>query len=160
MGNRYYFYFRTDDRLTSRPTVPVVSPVFENGGSGNGYPSSDTDDELSTDHDPWEKDNRQTETTDNNSLGGADPSLPWETNLRLPRSVIPNHYDLYLFPDLQSGMFSGKFYVSISCSFISKINSLHILKQMHWWYLNSIFHFRKCFDTCYKFKRKRSFSGT
>lgn len=33
---------------------------------------------------------------------------PWEKNPRLPPTVIPVHYDLYLFPELQTGMFSGK----------------------------------------------------
>ena len=34
--------------------------------------------------------------------------LPWEKNVRLPQNVLPLHYDLYLFPMLDEGMFSGK----------------------------------------------------
>lgn len=33
---------------------------------------------------------------------------PWEANIRLPRSVVPMHYDLYLHPDMQAGLFQGK----------------------------------------------------
>ena len=69
----------------------------------NDYPSSLQDEDLSGTN--WEQD--KVVVSENESQGGADPSLPWETNLRLPRSVIPNHYDLYLFPDLTTGMFSG-----------------------------------------------------
>ena len=32
---------------------------------------------------------------------------PWEREVRMPKSVIPVHYDLYLFPDLTEGLFSG-----------------------------------------------------
>ena len=71
----------------------------------NDSPSSFQDEDLSGTN--WEQD--KISLSENESQGGADPSLPWETNLRLPRSVIPNHYDLYLFPDLTTGMFSGIF---------------------------------------------------
>ena len=98
-----------DDKITGRPTVPIVSPV-SGGGNGNGHPTSELDDESNGSI--WEQDKNREE--ENESQGGADPSLPWETNLRLPRSVIPNHYDLYLFPDLSTGMFSGKIYIVIA----------------------------------------------
>ena len=35
------------------------------------------------------------------------PVNPWEKEIRMPKSVIPLHYDLYLFPDLIEGLFSG-----------------------------------------------------
>ena len=97
----YNIIIRNDQKITGKPTVPVVSPV---SGSGNGYPTSLQDEDLSGSN--WEQDD--VGASENESEGGADPSLPWETNLRLPRSVIPNHYDLYLFPDLSTGMFSGR----------------------------------------------------
>jgi hypothetical protein len=30
--------------------------------------------------------------------------LPWEKDVRLPKNVLPIHYDLYLFPELEEGM--------------------------------------------------------
>ena len=33
---------------------------------------------------------------------------PWETNIRLPRTVLPIHYDLYLHPKLKDGTFEGE----------------------------------------------------
>ena len=33
--------------------------------------------------------------------------MPWEREVRLPRSVLPKHYDLYLHPNLQLGTFTG-----------------------------------------------------
>ena len=39
---------------------------------------------------------------------------PWEKNVRLPRSVVPIHYDLYLHPNLQTDSFTGSFFSSIS----------------------------------------------
>ena len=80
--------------------MPIVSPVSE---GGNGNTNSIRDEDSSGRN--WEQD--EDSLSENESQEGADPSLPWEMNLRLPRSVIPNHYDLYLFPDLSSGMFSG-----------------------------------------------------
>ena len=32
---------------------------------------------------------------------------PWEDNFRLPLSVHPDHYDLYIYPDLTTKLFSG-----------------------------------------------------
>ena len=82
-----------------------MSPVSDEE-SGGGYIRSD--DGSANENNIWEENDIQSGYDDDNTQAGADPSLPWETNLRLPRSVIPVHYDLYLFPDLESGMFSGK----------------------------------------------------
>lgn len=35
-------------------------------------------------------------------------NFPWEKNVRLPSTILPLHYELYLFPELQEGMFSGR----------------------------------------------------
>ena len=32
---------------------------------------------------------------------------PWEENLRLPGHIVPHHYDLYLHPNIDTGLFSG-----------------------------------------------------
>ena len=87
-----------------------MSPV---SGEGNNdkYPVSEPEDAPFNENEIWEENSDQSDGSDSSGRdhqGGADPALPWETNLRLPRSVIPVHYDLYLFPDLDNGMFSGK----------------------------------------------------
>lgn len=41
---------------------------------------------------------------------------PWETKFRLPRSANPDHYDLYLNPDLKEKTFSGHVTIHISSS--------------------------------------------
>lgn len=84
-----------------------MSPVSDEE-SGGGYIR--TDDGSANENNIWEENDIQSGYDDDDTQAGADPSLPWETNLRLPRSVIPVHYDLYLFPDLESGMFSGKIF--------------------------------------------------
>ena len=48
-----------------------------------------------------EKNVNQAEVEDESSL------MPWEREVRLPRSVLPKHYDLYLHPNLQLGTFAG-----------------------------------------------------
>ena len=83
-----------------------MSPVSDEE-SGGGYIR--TDDGSENENNIWEENDIQS-GYDDDTQAGADPSLPWETNLRLPRSVIPVHYDLYLFPDLEGGMFSGKIF--------------------------------------------------
>ena len=32
----------------------------------------------------------------------------WETDPRLPKHLIPLHYDLWLHPDLKTGLFTGE----------------------------------------------------
>lgn len=43
-------------------------------------------------------------------------SSPWEDNFRLPKSVHPDHYDLYMYPDLTSKIFSGTVTIHITSS--------------------------------------------
>ena len=81
-----------------------MSPV-SGEGSDDSYYIPEPEDEPGNGNEIWEENNGQPDGT---KPSGSDPLLPWETNLRLPRSVIPVHYDLYLFPDLNNGMFSGK----------------------------------------------------
>ena len=33
------------------------------------------------------------------------PKLPWEKDVRLPKNILPIHYDLYLFPELEEGTY-------------------------------------------------------
>jgi len=37
----------------------------------------------------------------------------WESNVRLPEHLIPLHYDLYLHPDLETGLFTGQVTIHI-----------------------------------------------
>ena len=40
----------------------------------------------------------------------------WEREVRLPAYLLPLHYDLYLHPDLETGLFSGRVTISISAT--------------------------------------------
>jgi hypothetical protein len=73
---------------------------------------------VSKDWDDVEEPESGTETSGESATSGrmperpgeADPDLPvqpWEKDIRMPKSVIPVHYDIYLFPDLIEGLFSG-----------------------------------------------------
>jgi len=37
----------------------------------------------------------------------------WERNVRLPKHLIPHHYDLYLHPNLETGLFNGQVTIHI-----------------------------------------------
>ena len=37
----------------------------------------------------------------------AELTEPWEKDPRLPKHLIPLHYDLYLHPNLNTGLFNG-----------------------------------------------------
>ena len=37
----------------------------------------------------------------------TEESEPWEKDPRLPKHLIPLHYDLYLHPNLNTGLFNG-----------------------------------------------------
>ena len=77
--------------------APVVSGSF-------GGDSWQDDREL----EQWGRDESSQSVIDGGSDGYKGPSFPWESNVRLPRSVVPIHYDLYLHPELETDMFSGK----------------------------------------------------
>lgn len=56
---------------------------------------------------------------------------PWETNIRLPTHLIPLHYDLHLYPELESGLFTGNITAEISALetanyFLTHIKDLEI----------------------------------
>ena len=83
-----------------------MSPVSDEDGNGDLEPIPEY--EAGNENEIWERVEDQSEvTSSDNASQGTDPELPWETNIRLPRSVIPIHYDLYLFPELDTGLFSG-----------------------------------------------------
>ncbi|XP_061173460.1 endoplasmic reticulum aminopeptidase 2-like [Saccostrea echinata] len=63
-------------------------------------------------------------TTDKNTTSEdsiADKHLPWK-HFRLPSSVLPSEYDIFLHPNLTEGTFSGK--VSIKCRVVQATNFL------------------------------------
>jgi hypothetical protein len=78
---------------------PIISKDWD--GSGTDQKSSENPTTSTT-----------TERSSTVSVGpvGEDqaPVHPWERDVRLPKSVVPLHYDLYLFPDLNEGLFTGK----------------------------------------------------
>ena len=41
---------------------------------------------------------------------------PWQDDFRLPSTVHPDHYDLYLNPDLDTRKFSGKVTIHVTSS--------------------------------------------
>ena len=43
-------------------------------------------------------------------------STNWETEYRLPECVQPQHYDLYLYPDLENDTFSGRVRITLEIS--------------------------------------------
>ena len=59
------------------------------------------------------------DSSNNNFLSSKVPDgdnnfkFPWEKNVRLPRTILPLHYDLYLHPDLETGLFSGKVSIEV-----------------------------------------------
>ena len=51
----------------------------------------------------------------NNKKDKKNLNFPWEKNVRLPSGVYPEHYDLYLYPDLDTGAFMGNLNASLQC---------------------------------------------
>lgn len=47
------------------------------------------------------------------SSGNLGSEKQWEKDLRLPKDVIPVHYELYLYPDLESESFSGRIFMHV-----------------------------------------------
>merc|ERR1711936_1228887 len=41
---------------------------------------------------------------------------PWEKDVRLPSHLLPLHYDLYLHPDLDTGLFMGRVAIAIEAT--------------------------------------------
>jgi len=55
------------------------------------------------------------------------PNLePWERDVRLPRSVKPQHYDIFLHPVLQNGTFSGNVTIDVQVSSLTPFFAVHI----------------------------------
>ena len=46
----------------------------------------------------------------------AVPLQRWEREYRIPKETYPVHYDLYLHPDLETGLFTGKVSIQVSVS--------------------------------------------
>lgn len=92
-----------------------ASSQLQNGAKKPGAPvvNPSTDDDYfepieEPEDDYWDKaENQEDEST---TL-----RFPWETQVRLPRNILPLHYDLYLFPDLEDGgrYFSGKVQIEV-----------------------------------------------
>lgn len=54
-----------------------------------------------------------------------DGDHPWERDVRLPKHHYPRHYDLYLHPDLHTGLFSGRVTIHIQVSETSEFFVVH-----------------------------------
>ena len=50
---------------------------------------------------------------------------PWEEDVRLPRHIIPLHYDIYLHPNLETDLFSGHVTIQIEVTQPSQHLQLH-----------------------------------
>jgi len=66
----------------------------------------------------WERDDIQDDDEDGGGDAVGEPEdaehlQPWQKNIRLPRSVLPIHYDLYLHPELKEGTFMGRVSIQI-----------------------------------------------
>lgn len=80
-----------------KPGVPIVNPSID-----DDYfePIEEPNDDY------W--DLAENTEDESNTL-----KFPWETQVRLPRNILPLHYDLSLFPDLKDGVFSGKVQIEV-----------------------------------------------
>jgi len=58
---------------------------------------------------------------------GDESEIPeWERNVRLPKHLLPLHYDLYLHPDLDTGLFTGDVEIRISALQESSFLLVHV----------------------------------
>ena len=80
-----------NDFQPSRPDLPGVPIVSES-----------INEEFETYDDPYVKPENDLDSDDEDKNDDNEDTFawPWESNVRLPRSVLPLHYDLYLHPDL------------------------------------------------------------
>lgn len=51
---------------------------------------------------------------------------PWEKDPRLPRHLIPLHYDLYLHPNLNTGLFTGRVRIDIEALDVAEYFLVHV----------------------------------
>ena len=81
---------------------------------GNPIISGSTDDDYYSEI--IEGGNPEPEPDDNKDDHAINNTLifPWEKNPRLPKSVLPIHYDLFLHPDLTEGLFYGKVDIEVN----------------------------------------------
>merc|ERR1712106_771829 len=52
--------------------------------------------------------------------------MGWERNVRLPKHLLPLQYDLYLHPDLDTGLFTGDVEIKISALQESSYLLVHV----------------------------------
>ncbi|KAK7083572.1 hypothetical protein SK128_015242 [Halocaridina rubra] len=50
---------------------------------------------------------------------------PWEDDFRLPSTVQPHHYDLYLYPDLTTQTFTGSVAINVTSSETRDVFLIH-----------------------------------
>lgn len=95
---------QSDDSSSSDKNV---NPTEKSKNLGSPIISGSTDDDFELEGDAKPEDwngEDDSEDQENESI----LNFPWEKNVRLPSTILPLHYELYLFPELQEGMFSGR----------------------------------------------------
>ena len=111
---------QNEERQSEKPRdlgAPIIS-----SSTNEDYDSELEEDAKS--EDDWD----HLENVENESI----LNFPWEKNVRLPENVLPLHYDLYLFPELETGMFSGKVDIEVNSQdsrdyFLAHVKYLEIL---------------------------------
>ena len=101
--------------VSAAETHPVNGEHKSDGPVGAPTVSKDWDDDedksvetVETVTEIWDESGSQKPVDPSGPGKPEHPLNPWETEIRMPKSVIPLHYDIYLFPDLIEGLFSGK----------------------------------------------------
>ena len=97
--------------------APIIS-----GSTDNDYELEENDPKS----EDWDED--EAEDQENEAI----LNFPWEKNVRLPKSILPLHYELYLFPELETGMFSGKVDIEVDSQeardyFLAHVKYLEII---------------------------------